>query len=156
MLFIKDGEVVLYLKYTISFLYLLMVGSFCFAVDDPNDLDLIKEFELRCKKYAIVINEEADTDHEISIKNKEYMLFLDKELNSAYMKLIALLDEKSKKKLVFSQRQWLRFRDAEFGFIVNNWTIKDFGSSSAISRDAYRTVLVKNRIIEILSYLQNY
>lgn len=55
-----------------------------------------------------------------------------------------------------SQRQWRRYRDAEFRFIDRNWTQTQFGTSAALSRGAYRTAIVKERITELIQYLKNY
>ena len=46
-----------------------------------------------------------------------YAVFLDTELNTAYHALLARLQPPARQALVVSQRQWLRFRDAEQGFI---------------------------------------
>ena len=58
--------------------------------------------------------------------------------------------------LTFSQRQWGLFRDAESDFIGGNWSPKNFGSSSALSRADYRATLVRQRVVMLLAYLQNY
>ncbi len=55
-----------------------------------------------------------------------------------------------------SQREWLQFRDAELRFVDRNWTPKNFGSSYVLSRAGYRYQLVKQRVLALLAYLQNY
>ena len=55
-----------------------------------------------------------------------------------------------------SQKKWLIYRDAEFIFIDSNWVPANFGSSYRMSRGAYRCSLLKNRVTELLYYLQNY
>ena len=77
-------------------------------------------------------------------------------MNAAYRLLLAQLAGAHRQALLRSQRQWLAFRDAEYGFIDGNWTTSSFGSSSAISRAAYRAELVKQRVLNLLDYLRNY
>jgi GH24 family phage-related lysozyme (muramidase) len=43
-----------------------------------------------------------------------------------------------------------------FEFIGTNWRTENFGSSAVISRGAYRTTLIKDRVILLLHYLKNY
>ena len=59
-------------------------------------------------------------------------------------------------KLSPEQGRWLQFRDAESQFIGANWTPQNFGSSSLLSRADYRATLVKQRVLTLLAYLQNY
>ncbi|CAD7854509.1 MAG: hypothetical protein, partial [Olavius algarvensis Gamma 1 endosymbiont] len=75
-----------------------------------------------------------------------YENFLDQELNKAYERLMGHLDEDAQQTLRDSQRNWLKYRDAEFEFIALNWTPGNFGSSSVISRGDYRTTLIKDRV----------
>ena len=53
-----------------------------------------------------------------------------------------------------AQRQWLRYRDAEFVFIDDNWTLDRFGRSYPISRGAARVQVVRGRVVELLRYLK--
>ncbi|MEJ2611661.1 MAG: lysozyme inhibitor LprI family protein [Candidatus Thiodiazotropha sp.] len=47
----------------------------------------------------------------------DYQIFLDKELNNAYGILMKHLPDAQKKELKQSQRNWIKFRDAEFRLI---------------------------------------
>lgn len=86
----------------------------------------------------------------------DYQILLDKELNKAYHILRSKLSKAQQSELKKSQMNWITFRDAEYELIQNNWTSNNFGSSAGISRGDYRSTIVKDRIIQLLHYLQNY
>lgn len=136
--------------------WLLAQASFCFAIDNPDVPDLVADFESRSKKYELVVEKQAQNQEEILKAYVQYGDFLDQELNQAYTALSKQLNANSKQSLLRSQRLWIQFRDAEYNFIDNNWTLDNFGSSSAISRSAYQTAIIKNRVVELLHYLKNY
>lgn len=137
-------------------LCLLAHGPLCAAIDNPDAPDILAAFEARSKKFELGIQEQAQNQAEITNAYARYSTFLDQELNQTYAALSKQLNESGKQALLRSQRLWIQFRDAEYGFIENNWTVANFGSSSTISRNAYRTTLLKNRVIELLHYLKNY
>ena len=85
-----------------------------------------------------------------------YEQFLDDELNHAYAALATKLNLKRKPQLQRAQRAWLAFRDAEAAFIKDNWTMAQFGSSSPMSRGAYRAAIARDRTLGLLNYLKNY
>lgn len=136
--------------------WLLARASLCVAIDNPDAPDLVTAFESRNEKFELLIREQAQNQAEIINAYAQYVDFLDQELNHAYAALIKQLNETNKQSLLRSQRLWIQFRDAEYGFIDNNWTVANFGSSSAISRSAYRATIIKNRVLELLHYLKNY
>jgi len=83
-------------------------------------------------------------------------LFLDKELNKAYALLISKLSSEHQKELKVSQSNWVKFRDAEFELINNNWNRSNFGSSFVVSRGDYSSTIIRNRLIQLLNYVKNY
>lgn len=137
-------------------LWLLAHGLLCSAIDNPDAPDILTAFQARSEKFELDINSQAQNQAEIINAYAQYNDFLDQQLNQTYGALSKQLGESGKQALLRSQRLWIQFRDAEYGFIDNNWTLANFGSSSAISRSAYRTTLVKNRVTELLHYLKNY
>ena len=141
------------MKYLIS--VLLFVSSSLFAIDNPDAPDRVGEFEKRIAQYEQKINNSTTTS-EFRKHFYQLELALDKELNAAYKILINNLDDKSKEKLKRSQRQWIKYRDAEFEFIATNWTRENFGTSSALSRGSYRTSFIKDRVVRLLQYSINY
>jgi len=135
---------------------MIIVGISSLAIDNPDMPDYVAEFRARSQVHESAINQEAQTTQDYVYAYAAYERFLDEELNSAYRSLIDRLDEKALQRLIRSQGSWLKYRDIEFEFIETNWRIENFGSSSVISRGAYRTTLVKDRVILLLHYLKNY
>ena len=133
-----------------------VVASLSSAIDNPDAPDYIGKFKSNEKYYQDKINDPRNTSRDYLTAYDDYLLFLDKELNKAYSLLMAKIPEVQREDLKDSQKKWITFRDAEFEFINNNWTRNNFGSSSVISRGAYRSSIVKNRIIQLLQYASNY
>lgn len=141
---------------SVVFIWMLFCCSLCFAIDNPEAPNYIADFEAKSKNFEINIHKKTGNDSEIVLAYKEYEKFLDEELNRTYAALMQRLKEPSKQNLIASQRRWLQYRDAEFLFISSNWTVENFGSSSTISRNGFRTTILRDRVIVLLYYLQNY
>ena len=142
-------------KIFIFILYILS-GSASFAIDNPDAPDYVAQFEARMAPLYSYVNEEAVSAADYSLGYGKIYEALDIELNTAYTQLLSKLDGPQKKLLRESQRNWLKYRDAEFNFIISNWDQEKFGSSYTISIGEYRSTIVKNRILELLWYLKNY
>jgi uncharacterized protein YecT (DUF1311 family) len=140
----------------VLFLCLVLHGSLCFAIDNPDAPDLVAEFEARAQKFETNVQIQGLNTSDTVRAYFEYEEFLDQELNQTYSALIKRISSASRKNLMDSQKRWLYFRDAEFLFVTNNWTVENFGSSYAISRGASRTKIIRDRVIELLHYLKNY
>lgn len=126
-------------------------APFVLAVDHPDAPDYVAAFEQRAQPFADALYEARD-----AAANAAYSAFLDRELDLAYRELLTRVDAEARPKLQASQRAWLAFYEAELAFIAGNWTPRNFGSSSALSRADYRADLVKARILTLLNYLKNY
>ncbi|MGD8909956.1 MAG: lysozyme inhibitor LprI family protein [Chromatiales bacterium] len=126
------------------------------AIDNPDAPDLVAEFIARSATYEEMVGMSGGGGREIARAYGTYLNFLDKELNTAYGLLMSKLPSSQQQALRDSQRMWLAFRDAEFQFIVGNWTRDRFGTSAYISVGDYRSSLVKERIIQLLHYTKNY
>jgi uncharacterized protein YecT (DUF1311 family) len=125
------------------------------ALDNPDAPDRNAEFLARAQPFEQrVADASSSTDGHAAAA--AYAAFLDAELNRAYQALLAHLTGEARRALVSSQRQWLRYRDTETQFIDRNWVPQNFGSSSALSRAGYRGSLVKQRVLSLLAYLNNY
>ena len=135
---------------------MIIVAITSLAIDNPDMPDYVAEFRARSQAHQSVINQKARTTQDYVNAYAAYERFLDDELHSAYRSLMDRLDEKMLQKLIQSQESWLQYRDTEFDFIGTNWRTENFGSSAVISRGAYRTTLIKNRVILLLHYLKNY
>ena len=55
----------------------------------------------------------AQNQHEMNQQAHKDFLKADAELNRVYQRLVAKLDDTSKKKLVDAQLKWIKFRDAD-------------------------------------------
>ena len=139
----------------LSFLFISYSVS-VHAIDNPDAPDYIGEFQNRAQVYERAIQQAAQTTLDYVEAYAAYERFLDQELNNAYGQLMTHLDKALRQALRNSQRKWLEYRDAEFDFIAANWMPENFGSSSAISRGDYRTTLIRDRVMLLLNYLQNY
>ena len=125
------------------------------AIDNPDSPDLLVAFQLRAQPFEARLSESAGGPGQAQ-SARAYAVFMEAELNQAYRSLLPHLDKPARAALQLSQRQWLRFRDAEQVFIDGNWVAQDFGSSAALSRADYRAGLVKQRVLSLLAYRQNY
>lgn len=135
---------------------LLLASSVCQAIDNPDAPDLAAEFQNRAEAFERTIREQADHPADIGLSYRQYSDFLEQQLNAVYGMLSRQLDAANKQDLIRSQRRWVQFRDAEYAFIDKNWTSKQFGTSSMISRLAYRSSITKHRVMELLDYARNY
>ncbi|MBI3902859.1 MAG: DUF1311 domain-containing protein [Nitrosomonadales bacterium] len=77
----------------------------------------------------------------------------DQQLNDAYKKLLASLDEEGKVKLRASQRAWVVFRDADVDLVVYHY---EEGGSLGRSIAAYRSFqLTRQRAKELSARLKS-
>jgi uncharacterized protein YecT (DUF1311 family) len=127
----------------------------CLAIDNPDAPDYVGTFKARCLEYESKLGA-ATTTAAISAGYASYLAFLDQELNKAYSGLLQHVSGNTRDSLIASERKWVAYRDAEDTFIDGNWTNENFGTSSALSRGDYRASIVKQRVIQLLSYLKNY
>jgi uncharacterized protein YecT (DUF1311 family) len=145
------------LYYTIiSLFFLTFTLNTAYAIDNPDAPDLINQFKEREKVYLQAIENPANGTRESLRAYHDYKIFLDKELNKTYRLLKSKLPPERQAELTVSQRHWLEFRDAEFKLINNNWDRATFGSSFAISRGEYSSMIIKNRLMQLFHYLANY
>lgn len=141
------------MKYALLFISLFSFSTL--AIDNPDAPNRIEQFKSRIFKYEQSIQNASSTIGFIE-SYYAYEQALDKELNQAYSVLISKLDGEAKTLLKHSQRQWIKYRDAEFSYIVENWSRKNFGSSYALSRGSYKTAFIRSRVEQLLHYSANY
>lgn len=137
-------------------LTLILFSNLTFSIDNPDALDLIAEFETREKSFTVAIEKPSNTTNDYSVAYSNYLKFLDKELNTVYKTLRTKLPEEKQKQLKASQVSWIKYRDLEFAFIDSNWTNKDYGTSSGISRGQYKASVVRNRVIQLMHYAKTF
>ena len=138
------------------FVLFIFNNSICFAIDNPDSINLIQIFKDKASTYLNLIDNPKNTNKDLIRAYHNYHVFLDNELNNAYQTLTKHLPFNQKKELIESQRKWLKYRDSEIIFINNNWNRKQFGSSAINSRGDYQSKIIENRIIQLLFYAQNY
>jgi uncharacterized protein YecT (DUF1311 family) len=140
---------------TFLLVWVLSPSSPCLAIDNPDAPDSVGAFKARCQEYESKIGA-ATAGSAITAGYASYLVFLDQELNKAYAALLEHVSGHDRELLATSERKWITYRDAEGAFIDSNWTNASFGTASAISRGGYRADIVKQRVINLLSYLKNY
>lgn len=135
---------------------LMLYTAAASGLDNPDAPDYVSDFLTQADTYEEKLMHGVYGTRDYVHAYAEYEHFLDQQLNQAYRLLMAHLDKNSQASFKQSQKKWLIYRDAEFDFIQLNWNKTNYGSSSAISQGAYRTTIIKNRVIALLHYLKNY
>jgi len=131
---------------------LLMLLTIIFYVFLDN-VALAQEQE---KKHPIdewlekCIEKDSSTAGMINCSGKAYEMW-DKELNEVYQKLMKKLMPEERKKLRESQRQWIKFRDAEFGFIDDLYL--GIGTMIPVIKYGQKLDFVKQRVLQLQEYL---
>lgn len=146
-------------KKTIQAVSLALAMFMCngaFAIDNPDAPDYVAVFHEKSKKFEAAIEAGSGNGRTYAQAAHNYEEFLDRELNDAYRQLQSKLTGAQKSQLRESQKAWIQYRDKEIVFIDTNWTQQSFGSSSVVSRKAYRATIVRERVEQLLGYLQNY
>ena len=155
MVKMNTKNVHLWIKGLLLIFFILLINP-VFAIDNPDAPDLIGEFETREQIFLKAINNPRNGSKDYLIAYDDYLKFLDDELNKAYHLFKSKLSTERQQELKNSQRNWIKFRDAEFELIKNTWTRQNFGSSAGISRGSYRSTVIKNRVLQLLHYAKNY
>ena len=139
-----------------STIMLTLCCNLAFALDNPDAPDYVRDFQEKAKKYEQAVSDNSDNNRQLSLAIANYQQFLDEEMNQAYRSVLGKLDGKQKLKLEASQKAWIQYRDTEADFIIETWTPAKFGSSSLLSKSAYRAAIVRGRIEQLLDYLKNF
>jgi len=140
----------------VSMVWVYCLSGYALAVDNPDAPDYVGDFKSRALVFEQDIHNTAHTTQGYRKAYAAYEAFLDKELNIAYSKLKTHLEHGLREALTDSQCKWLTYKGAAFEFVAVNWTTENFGSASVISRGDYRTTIIRDRVILLLHYLQNY
>lgn len=141
---------------TLLFVLLTLTPLVAHGIDNPDKPDVVASFKSEAAPYEEQIRAEAETTEEYRDAFSAYESFLRDELERAREQMLKMLHGSQKDAFTKAQRRWKAYESAERAFINRNWNRTDFGSSSVISRGDYRTRLLKNRVITLLYYLQNY
>lgn len=79
----------------------------------------------------------------------------DAEMNKYYKLIINKLPDKTKKKLIESQRNWIKFRDTEFEFISEYYFNYKEGTIFYVIADNNKMEIVKKRANELKNYYES-
>ena len=135
------------------FLVLFFFINSVWAIDNPDATDYVSGFKARILPLEKFIRNDATSMSDYSSGYGKLNSALDKELNQAYRKAMTALSASHRKMLRTSQRQWIKYRDAELKFINSYYTRARFGSSFLLDRGNATVSIVKMRIIPLLRYL---
>ncbi|SHK49921.1 lysozyme inhibitor LprI family protein [Thermocrinis minervae] len=122
--------------------FVFVVVSFSEEKQEKHPIDVWLE---KC------IEKDSSTAEMINCSNKAYEMW-DKELNRVYQELMKKLSPEEKELLKESQRQWLKFRDAEFRFINQIYGYE--GGFYHTQRIGSKIDLVRERVLHLLDYLK--
>jgi uncharacterized protein YecT (DUF1311 family) len=125
------------------------------AIDNPDAPDRVGAFTARAAPFEQQLAA-ADGGSAAARAGQVYAVFLEAELNAAYLALLARLDAPARAALVESQRRWLRWRVAEQAFIGAHWTAARSGSSASLSAAQARNAMVRQRVLHLLQTLAEY
>lgn len=133
-----------------------LMSGITYGLDNPDAPDYVADFRVRANVYEQALDNPELTNRGVLIAYDDYQVFLDDERNKAYNLLRSELSAEQQARLEVSRQDWITFRNVEFEFIRHNWTRHNFGSSAGRSRGAYRSSIIKNRVIQLLYYSMNY
>lgn len=121
------------------------------ALDNPESPDRVAAFERRAAPFAQALDK-TDGGSASAQAGKRYADFLQVELQSAFEALRRHLHGPALQALLKSQRDWLKFNEAERSFIDRQWTTARQGSSAQLSVALCRVALLKQRTVQLLQY----
>ncbi|EDN69834.1 conserved hypothetical protein, secreted [Beggiatoa sp. PS] len=122
-------------------------------------LSLTSPFTYAEEKHPIDIKNEACLEKNQTtmgmIKCEDQAINLwDAELNRVYKALRSKLNTKAKAQLQTAQRQWMKYRDAEFATIDAIYSSMD-GTIWRVVATGARTEIVKQRVLLLTGYLED-
>ncbi|WP_082026720.1 lysozyme inhibitor LprI family protein [Flammeovirga sp. OC4] len=82
----------------------------------------------------------------------------DKLLNKYYQKLMSVLNDEEKEKLILSQRMWIKFRDREDDFkgVLSCINPVKHGTMTTEISNYYRSEIIRRRVEDFTNYLNWY
>lgn len=98
------------------------------------------------------IEKDSSTAGMIKCSGKAYEMW-DKEMNKVYQKLMKKLSPEEKELLKESQKQWLKFRDAEFKFIDNLYL--GIATMIPVMKYGQKLDILKQRTLQLKEYLND-
>ena len=132
---------------------LLCLAGTAGAITNPDAPDLVAAFHERMAPYAQRIRDGQTTlaMDQASVAMAEA---LDRELNTAYGRLMARLEPAQQSALRTAQRRWLKYRAAEFAFLNKTFSRESHGSAVVLTVGSARNALVQARVEALWRRLQ--
>lgn len=137
-------------------LVLVFLCGSLYAADKAEITDFVGDFDKRMQPLYTYIQDKAETHADLAQGYENLEKALEIELDEVYKKLMDCLPGKEQNLLSSSQKQWIVYRDLEFDFIEANWSRENFGKTANLSQAEFRCTIIKNRVIALLNYFQNY
>jgi len=141
---------------TLVFLSVALTSLGCQAIDNPDAPDYLEAFRSEASSYTQAIYENAQTTADSMEAYRNYIDFLEGELERSASALESVLAGPEQEAFRKSQSAWQAYQEAEKGFISTVWTPQNFGSSSAMSRLAFYADVLRSRTELLLRYLQQF
>lgn len=135
-----------------AFLLIALAPLGCQAIDNPDAPDYLGDFLTEASSYEQVIYVDAQTASDAMEAYREYIGFLEEELVTVTFALEAEFSGSEREAFDKARNAWEAYQEAEKAFISTVWTPQNFGSSSAMSRLAFYTELLKSRILQLQKY----
>lgn len=135
----------------IKIMFVFMVLSFSTFANNINVYE--EKLEKIESKYEKSLNSELTTVGLVRALKVQYNE-MDALLNESYNALFNSLNSEQQKALRDSQREWIKFRDKEMGFIETLYD-KDDPTICNLNYLYNMTSLTKNRTIDIINHLEN-
>jgi len=135
-----------FIRFKKSSLLCLLVGlaSFSAYAEEQHPID---------KKTEACLEKNYSTNGMIDCSAQAEIEW-DQELNKVYKALLSKLSRDGKNSLKMSQRQWLKYRDAEFEAIGAIYSAMD-GTMWRVVAVGSRMEIVKKRVLTLNSYLSD-
>ena len=134
----------MFTKYIVLWLVLLMMPVASYAIDDKLD-PIDKRLEECIKKDSTT----AGMNNCSNAAYKEWDILL----NNVYKKLINKLNKDAKTALKSSQREWIKYRDVEFKFIIAYYDGFQGSMYSNMSHGDHVSFM-RERALKLKSYLE--
>lgn len=123
----------------------LLLATYLSAQESSGSSNMVKTIERDLSNCYI--DRDYTTAGMTECEFKAYEEY-DKVLNAVYQKLMVILNEPAKEKLIKSQRRWIKFRDAEFEMIKQIYSTLQ-GTMWIPMHVAERVAIVRHRVEEL-------
>jgi uncharacterized protein YecT (DUF1311 family) len=137
----------------IAIVIVLFVPCFpYYASSEEEDHTVAKKIDPIDKKWEECIAKKPSTSG-MNVCAKDALEAWDKALNEVFGRIVNRPDKNTKISLRSSQREWIRFRDAEFKFIDTYYDNFE-GSTYSNMNNGDKIHFVRDRVLKLRSYLR--